>query len=475
MFKCPQQGCTRSFRQKKNLTFHFNFSHRSKQNGNHAASAPISSLVANPHRTETASRDITGSLDNLSLANESNLDYLSGLAVLKLRDLGDDESDVSSYQPSILDLGNESSLEVRPTYQLRNRTIGQQQSLDTQDSQDPMNVDKKEVEASSERKRPVSLTFHPEPLSMCGVIESQAIPGQQIAIAWLTVAARNVFIDRLRLLVQCWGGVMLSHQGTCVLCPEAFGSWTLSSMIDAHPDVSNPFDLPTPQDPQLQYQYADYTTTFIQAAAWFLGGTWPRTEEGPTKRNRETCAQRARLARYKGHDVPGECSLHDPPCLLQHAALTSAEVYLIQFDIVRQATDHHLKLSRDQPAKVPHPFPTYESHLPLAWKLSQPIVDVDPTNFVAGSPKPTGRGRLDLICCFCENLGFASPTGLWSHLIKQHDEISRSQRLSYIKKTAIQWDHYWAGCEQSCRGSATLEKIAQAKKNGFSWVDVQAW
>lgn len=53
----------------------------------------------------------------------------------------------------------------------------------------------------------------------------------------------------------------------------------------------------------------------------------------------DCCREARRLRQQNAADVPEHCfiSKHDPLCLMQHAALTTPEVYYIQFAVLRQA------------------------------------------------------------------------------------------------------------------------------------------
>jgi len=149
------------------------------------------------------------------------------------------------------------------------------------------------------------------------------------------------------------------------------------------------------------------------------------------------------------------------------------EVYHIQFDILRKATDFDLGLVPARPAA--HPYPTFESHLPLTWTQSQPAIVVDPMDYAPGS-QPTTTNRPDLVCQFCPRIkAFATIVGLWSHLFHKHGDIDQSSRLKEIKRTAALWRVYWIKHSDGGKGASTLAKLATAESDAFCWKDVLLW
>lgn len=106
------------------------------------------------------------------------------------------------------------------------------------------------------------------------------------------------------------------------------------------------------------YRLGDHSVTMSRAVAWF--SVWPRRgidldillgcgpfgamegshlcnhescivpshitwEAWQTNTDRQKCHRNARFLRSQGHPVPPSCKEHQPPCLLQHAALTTLE------------------------------------------------------------------------------------------------------------------------------------------------------
>ncbi|KAL8762038.1 MAG: hypothetical protein Q9184_001885 [Pyrenodesmia sp. 2 TL-2023] len=197
-------------------------------------------------------------------------------------------------------------------------------------------------------------------------------------------------------------------------------------------------------------------------------------EAADINQDRKLCAERARNARKEGADIPRSCSRHSPPCLLQHAALTTCEVYLIQFDILRRATG--LPLSLAAPENGHHPYPTLESRLPLTWKMSEQALSFDTTDLVAHAPPIQRPDQPDLVCPYCARLkAWATPTGFWGHLFHKHAEIDPAQRLQEIRRTAGLWADYWQQGPDGGKHGPTMDKLGAAQKDSFSWEDVVAW
>jgi len=173
---------------------------------------------------------------------------------------------------------------------------------------------------------------------------------QQRGLDWLRRSTKDAFDIAHANLLTRWGGVKVSHEGTCVLCP---GDWQFlkPSSLRHFEDVSA---LPSRHSDRLMFQYGDHTTTFLRALAWFGDQTWPRNgieldnflSCGPYKpmdashlchhdhclvhvvyestdinQTRKSCHQQARDLRASGLDIPGVCDKHSPPCLLQVCVL----------------------------------------------------------------------------------------------------------------------------------------------------------
>lgn len=177
------------------------------------------------------------------------------------------------------------------------------------------------------------------------VHQSAIHPGQQCGIDWASEAGKLNFDRVFKSLIGRMGGVKPSHQGSCVLCPEALRSMNLSDLRGTDPTL-----LPDRTADPIKFYYSDYATSFPRATAWYQGGRWPRAgaeldgligangllpmdatylchqehcvihlawESVEHKSSREHCAVSAREARQAGRPLPKHCSEHTPPCLLQ--------------------------------------------------------------------------------------------------------------------------------------------------------------
>lgn len=197
------------------------------------------------------------------------------------------------------------------------------------------------------------------PMPFYEVKSSPIAPGQQLALDWCTRVAKQDFERLFRNVLALVGGVGPSHCGTCVLCPRELYSLS-SDPAKLHALSSDPAELiravshlPRDTSAEMMYQYSDYETTLTRSIAWFRR-QWPRpmthldmfigdrpgfeatflcnqdhcllhvvSEDAETKESRKICVANARLVRQAGQDLPGECSMHDPPCLLQVSRMDS--------------------------------------------------------------------------------------------------------------------------------------------------------
>ncbi|RYP71800.1 hypothetical protein DL769_004606 [Monosporascus sp. CRB-8-3] len=266
---------------------------------------------------------------------------------------------------------------------------------------------------------------------------------QQRAIEWLSYAAKEAFDARISDVLRRWG-VRPGYAGTCVVWPRDWSSLDVNTIIDR----LTPQSYPLIDSDLALFMYSDHHTSLARAAAWF--GQWPRSgiqldnllECGPFQRmdashlchtplcvnpshivfehteknqDRRECQERARFLRSDSRDVAPLCDKHDPP--------SRGAVYL---------------------RAVPrwHPFPTFETGLPLRFVAGQSLVvfeekDAALPSSVAGVPKPR------LICSFCPRLkSFRNPAPLWSHIVHKHQEKGEDEKLRTIRDTAAVWKNY---------------------------------
>ncbi|KAJ3573947.1 hypothetical protein NPX13_g4523 [Xylaria arbuscula] len=185
---------------------------------------------------------------------------------------------------------------------------------------------------------------------------SKKYPGQQRGLQWLSKAGKDTMEAFVSEIMASWG-VKVTHSGTCIVWPQDWQALDPETVAGLLTFENTP---PIDSDRSL-YKYDDHMTTLARAVAWFAN--WPRTgiqldnflEVGPYRRNdgshlchnplcinpshlvlestsdnvgRLACQKQASFLRSEGREVPPECNLHQPPCLMQHASLTMFEAYL---------------------------------------------------------------------------------------------------------------------------------------------------
>jgi hypothetical protein len=270
---------------------------------------------------------------------------------------------------------------------------------------------------------------------------------------------------------------------------------------------------PPEYSPRLSYTMLDHTTSWFRAAMWFADDFWPRSglaldnflgtgpfipmegshrchhpecvnathgcyEDTLTNLSRNRCLRTAQDIRELGQEVPEHCAKHEPPCLMQLAALTTREAYLIQFSVLRRAKG--LPSVNSPPKPADHPFQTFEYQLPLLFPhrlstvLSEDLVSTELPSATSLSLNPTFH------CRFCPySRVFKTVIGYWSHVFKKHLEISNEKRLEEIIRAGMIWrDHLE---DSRARGSGisyddpTWLKLEQIKEESFNWEVVMTW
>ncbi|KAI1455683.1 hypothetical protein F4805DRAFT_459516 [Annulohypoxylon moriforme] len=352
---------------------------------------------------------------------------------------------------------------------------------------------------------------------------SKSQPHQK-AIEWLSCAARDVLHARVADIMGSWG-VGPSHSGTCVLWPQDWAMLRPSAIVDllsfeSCPLIDSDRAVRMRADAPLElaearrslqrlqiFKHSDHVTSLARAIAWF--GEWPRSgiqldnflECGPFQRmdashrchtslcvnpahivyetarlnlGRQDCQREAVRLRIQGRDVPPACDRHDPPCLMQHASLTTFEKCSIQASIFRQVYG----LPPPLPPRRPpwHRFPTFEFRLPLQFVQGLTAVRFDPaygTRQQIG-PRPDHPG---LVCSFCVRIkSFGGIVALWTHVVRKHRDIPGERKADEVRRTANVWAAYQkAKGNAGSHGDPTSTRLNQVAQHGFSWETVQMW
>ncbi|KAI4150984.1 MAG: hypothetical protein LQ341_001000 [Variospora aurantia] len=329
----------------------------------------------------------------------------------------------------------------------------------------------------------------PQQLPIYECRTSRQHPDQPKALAWATRAGHEHFTSLFTELLARWG-LTVQHRGTCLLVPEHLKH---SAPLDLMA-LFDPENFPHAGAPRAWYLYGDHGTTLARAKVWH---SWPRTGveldnftgRGPYKpmdashlchhehclihvvlepaninQNRKECVRQARFLRAERRTVPEECALHDPPCLMQHAALTSIERYHIQFAVLRQA--HGLPANPRIARPRRYVYPTFETQLPCLF----PAIEADAAQSVSAH---------QYIERFCVTAGvkvYASIVSLWSCIVNKHQDVDNAVRLEEIQRTALAWSDYWnLHSEGGKRTNATLTKLEEAQQPGFDWSTVMRW
>lgn len=210
-------------------------------------------------------------------------------------------------------------------------------------------------------------------------------------------------------------------------------------------------------------------------------------ESDATNESRKECHRRTKLLRQEGLCVPKICQQHNPPCMMQHAALTTFESFLIQFAVWRQANGIE---PIQPPARPVHHrlYSTLEFQAPPVFCGEDSAVAVNPHHLVA-CDIATRREKPELRCYFCSSRikAYAGIAMLWKHFVSQHykapeelrfvrDAVEEDHLLAEVRRTAVLWHSHW---KHQSNGShlrtPTMKRLLQAGREDFCWNDVLDW
>lgn len=89
-------------------------------------------------------------------------------------------------------------------------------------------------------------------------------------------------------------------------------------------------------------------------------------------------------------------------------------------------------------------------------------------------PMPTTRPQLKCGLC-AKTKAYVRLTLLWSHVVRQHDDVQDGERLAEVRRTARLWQLYWRSRDKGKADKKTLARMNEAFGPSFSWEDVVAW
>jgi hypothetical protein len=204
-------------------------------------------------------------------------------------------------------------------------------------------------------------------------------------------------------------------------------------------------------------------------------------EDALTNEDRKKCYLKAKFLRQENLFVPEHCTgtQHHPPCLIQHAALTTLEVFLIQFFVLLKAKGVTPLAALSRPRW--HPYTTFEYQLPLTFCQVDSAVKLESEQMVNEVVPLSHIGRPELRCRFCSRIkAFKSIIALWSHLVHQHYKtteeytwskvvIEEQYLLEEIRRTAGLWRSYWRDhSDGGKRRDPTIMKMNQIAEDDFT-------
>ncbi|ETS81475.1 hypothetical protein PFICI_06477 [Pestalotiopsis fici W106-1] len=359
-----------------------------------------------------------------------------------------------------------------------------------------------------EQQRGILRERYQEDMPSYDVKQSKVFQAQQKAACWILQKGKEHFDSWIAGLTTAWGASPSASQSSiCISCPQDWVGLQPREIAD----VLNESNWPLASSGRLMFKYSDHTTTAARAIAWY--SKWPRSgieldnfmECGPFKRMdgshlchnlfcitpshivyepttvnqaRNECFQRARFLRNENRAVPDRCDQHDPPCLMQHAALTTYERCLLQVWALRQSLGMPSPSPSPAPAPAPvrprfHPYSSLEYQLPLTFGQGHGI-RFGALDRAAVTRLKRKAHKPSLACNLCPRIrGFESVVALWGHIVRKHEDRSDGDKLIEIRRTAELWRSYeesQTGLSRRSRKNNTLTRLAEVKQQVPAYV-----
>lgn len=189
--------------------------------------------------------------------------------------------------------------------------------------------------------------------------------------------------------------------------------------------------------------------------------------------DRKRCHVLAHTLRQQSHVVPARCTVHDPPCLLQHASLTPYEAILIQLTVVAKARGWSPP-SQGRPSS--HPYPTFESRLPLSF-LDCAVV-LDPGHITASLASAAAAERLAFRCRYCTPARpFVSLRMFWGHIRDRHRLVPSITRLEDVIRSGGEWleSTRHARQKEGTQNCVLGQLARRTQEPSFSWEVLSGW
>ncbi|KIV81527.1 hypothetical protein PV11_03705 [Exophiala sideris] len=328
--------------------------------------------------------------------------------------------------------------------------------------------------------------------------------------SWLLQHTRDVFLNEIDYLLQSYG-VTREHRGTCVLIPSDLKRTAPQEILPQLSSMSLPFN--DEDDRRLTSSIDGHEVLAARGIAWFYS-SWPRRgidldqfnsikEKGPyvdmqgshlcsqafcilpghiewesrlKNMSRNKCQNFAKNLRSYGSQIPKHCIHHDPPCLMQHAALTAYEAFCIQMSLFCVANDLEVP---ELPRPTDHSFPTFETRLPLSMPCCETALQADPEALVAASNNSATTAEKLLFTCAlsCSSRRWIQITSYWAHLISDHATNAEDKVIEEIQCSARRYKEFAESrhYDNSIRKTATWTKIEQALAGNFTIEVVKSW